>query len=136
MFGESGFGVVVNGTIVNGDVEADRDAIDLQFALPGLSDSANISAIYDKDGLSARLSYNWRDEFLGGFDQHSSPVFTEEYFQWDANVNYAVNDQLTIFFEALNITEEVQRTYVRYEEQFLQGGQFGARYNIGARYTF
>ncbi|RJE77134.1 TonB-dependent receptor [Pseudoalteromonas sp. MSK9-3] len=136
MFGESGFGLQANATKVSGDVEVDRDVVDPQFALVGMSDSANFSAIYDKDGLSVRLSYNWRDEFLSGFDQHSSPVFTEAYSQVDLNVNYQVTDQLVVFFEGLNITEQTQRVYVRYPEQFLNGAQYGARYNIGARYTF
>lgn len=136
MFGDTGFGVVANATFVFGDVEADRDAIGYQFALPGLSDSANFSAIYDLNGLSARLSYNWRDEFLNGFDQHSSPIFTESYGQWDINVNYAVNEQLTVFVEGLNLTDETQRTYVRYSEQLLRANQYGARYNIGFRYAF
>lgn len=136
MFGESGFGLAVNATFVYGDIEADRNTFGQQFALPGLSDSANVSAIYENHGVSARLSYNWRDEFLSGFDQHSSPVFTESYGQWDLNINYAVTERFTLFFEALNLTEEVQRSYVRYEEQFLSGNQYGARYNLGARYSF
>ncbi|MFY8328688.1 TonB-dependent receptor [Pseudoalteromonas sp. ZZD1] len=136
MFGDSGFGIAANATFVFGDVEADRDTIGYQFALPGLSDSANFSAIYDLDGLSARVSYNWRDEFLTGFDQHSAPIFTEAYGQWDVNVNYAVNEQFTVFIEGLNLTDETQRTYVRYSEQLLRANQYGARYNIGFRYAF
>ena len=136
MFGETGFGVQANATLVYGDVEADVNAIGYQFALPGLSDSANMSLIYENYGLSMRISYNWRDEFLSGFDQHSAPVFTEAYGQWDFNVNYAVTDNLTVFVEGLNITEETQRTYVRFKEQFLRGYQYGARYNLGVRYTF
>ena len=135
-FGETGFGVQANATLVYGDVEADVNAIGYQFALPGLSDSANMSLIYENYGLSMRISYNWRDEFLSGFDQHSAPVFTEAYGQWDFNVNYAVTDNLTVFVEGLNITEETQRTYVRFKEQFLRGYQYGARYNLGVRYTF
>lgn len=136
MFGETGFGFQANATFVSGDVEVNRDITDAQFALVGMSDSANFSAIYDKDDLSVRISYNWRDEFLSGFDQHSSPVFTEAYAQVDLNVNYQVTENFTVFFEGLNITEETQRVYVRYEEQFLSGAQYGARYNIGARYSF
>jgi TonB-dependent receptor len=136
MFGETGFGLQANATLVYGDVEADVDLIGYQFALPGLSDSANLSGIYEKNDWSIRLSYNWRDEFLTGFDQHSAPVFTEAYGQWDLNVNYAITEDLNVFFEGLNLTEETQRTYVRYKEQFLRGNQYGARYNIGVRYSF
>lgn len=136
MFGETGFGVQANATLVYGDVAADVNVLDRQFALPGLSDSANLSLIYEKDGLSVRVSYNWRDEFLTGFDQYSAPIFREAYGQWDMNVNYAVTENLTVFFEGLNLTEETSRTYVRFKEQFLNAHQYGARYNLGMRYTF
>ena len=36
----------------------------------------------------------------------------------------------------LNITEETNRSYVRYPEQFLRGAQYGARWNLGATYRF
>ena len=65
-FGETGFGVQANYTIVEGDV-AFNDAGDPnvnQFALLGLSDSANLVLMYEKFGFSVRLAYNWRDEFL------------------------------------------------------------------------
>ncbi len=136
MFGESGWGVLANATLVDGDIEADRYVTDVQFALPGMSDSANLSVFYENDWLSARVSYNWRDEFLAGFDQHSSPEFFEEYDQVDVNVSYFVNDNFSVFFEALNVTEEVQRKYVRYEEQLVVANQYGARYNLGMRYVF
>ena len=35
-----------------------------QFALLGLSDSANAVLMYEKFGFSVRLAYNWRDEYL------------------------------------------------------------------------
>jgi iron complex outermembrane recepter protein len=136
MFGDSGFGVQANATIVRGDVNANRNIIDQSFALPGLSDSANLTVFYENDRISTRLAYNWRDEFLGGFDQYGSPVFNEEYQQLDFNATWYARDKLAVFFEAINITEEVQRVYVRYPEQFLRGNQYGARYNIGARYNF
>ncbi|MGB5581354.1 MAG: TonB-dependent receptor [Woeseia sp.] len=131
-----GFGVQANLTIVNGDVNADRDVINQQFALPGLSDSANLSVFYENDLVSARLAYNWRDEFLSGFDANGGPVFTEKYAPLDLNVTYYATDDLALFFEAINITEEVQRIYVRYPEQFVRGNEYGARFNIGARYNF
>jgi TonB-dependent receptor len=136
LFGQSGFGIMVNATMVSGDVEADRDAIEQEFALPGMSDSANFSVFYENEQLSTRISYNWRDEFFSGFDQHGSPVYTEEYSQLDANISYNVNESFTVFAEALNITEEVQRSYVRYSEQLNRANQYGARFNLGARYVF
>ena len=136
MFGDSGFGLQANATIVNGNVDADRDTLNKQFALTGLSDSANLSVFYENDIVSARLAYNWRDEFLAGFSEFDAPEFIEDYQQLDANFTWNATDRLAVFVEALNITEEVVRKYERYPEQFRIGQQYGARYNIGARYTF
>lgn len=133
---DMGFGVQANLTTVSGDVNADRDTVNEQFALPGLSDSANLIAFYENDYLSARVAWNWRDEYLLTFDRFGAPVYFEEYQQVDLNLTWYATNNLDVFFEALNVTEETVRQYIRYPEQFDFGAQYGARYNIGARYTF
>ena len=136
MFADTGFGIQANATIVNGDVNADRDVIGQQFFLPGLSDSANLSVFYEDDRFSTRLAYNWRDEFLVGNDQFGAPTYAEEAGFLDLNFTWYATDNLAVFVEGLNLTNEVQRTYSRYPEQFLRGNEYGTRYNIGARYNF
>lgn len=136
LFADTGFGIVANLTLVGGDVNADRDTINKQFALPGLSDSANFTVFYENDHISTRFAYNWRDEFLNGFDAYSSPIYTESYSQLDFNFTWFATDKLSVFVDGINITSETQRQYVRYEEQFLRGNQYGARWMIGARYYF
>ena len=70
-FGDTGFGVLANYTIVRGDIGYDvtSDPNENQFALLGLSDSANAVLMFEKFGLSARLAYNWRDEFLSNLNR-------------------------------------------------------------------
>jgi TonB-dependent receptor len=133
---DMGFGIQANLTTVSGDVDADRDVFGEQFALPGLSDSANLVAFYENDWIGARVAWNWRDEYLLTFDRFQAPVYFEEYQQVDINVTWYATERLDVFFEALNVTQETIRQYVRYEEQYDFGAQYGARYNIGARYTF
>ena len=135
-FGDTGFGVAANYTAVNGDVDPDRDLVGVQFALAGLSDSGNLSVFFENEIVSARIAFNWRDEFFNGFDADGGPTFVEAYAPIDLNVTWYATDQLDVFFEAINITEEVTRTYSRYEEQFLRGNEYGSRFNIGARYNF
>lgn len=139
-FGETGFGMIANATFVNADVAYDNMQIDSQFVLNGLSDSANLVAFYDKDGLQARLAYNWRDEFLAGVGQGagttSNPTNIEAYGQLDISASYDYSDNLTIFFAGLNVLEETYNVYGRDELQVLQAGQTGARYDIGVRYSF
>ena len=136
MFGDTGFGVQANATFVNGDVKVDRNAVDRQFALPGLSNSYNLIGFYENAHFSTRVAWNWRDEFLAGFDQFDSPVIVEDYGQLDINVTWHATQNLSVFLEGLNVTKETQRVYVRYPEQLLRGNQYGARYNLGARWRF
>jgi TonB-dependent receptor len=138
MFGESGFGVMANATLVDGDLEVDNSSTDFQFVLPGLSDSANLVAFYDKNGLQARVAYNWRDTFLNGVGENNAPYYTEAYGQIDLTLSYDLPfvEGMTVFIEGINVTDESQRVYSRYKNQFKSASQYGARYNLGVRYTF
>ncbi len=139
-FGDSGFGLQANYTIVNGDIGFDNLAPpgEAQFALLGLSDTANAVFIYENYGFQVRLAYNWRDEFLRQTNQGGSrnPVYVDEYQQWDLSVAYDVNEHLGIFFEGLNLTEENVRWHTRSERMTQYLEDLGARYQFGVRYTF
>lgn len=141
LFGESGFGFGANATFVDGDVEFDTESLEQQTPLTGLSDSANFQVFYENYGLSVKLTYAWRDAFLLGVgqDQGSSdnpPQYAKEYGQYDMSINYDVNDNLTVFLDAINLNNETEEGYGRYEEQFLFANQYGSRYTFGARYKF
>ena len=135
MFGDSGFGVSANYTTVEGDINVERDAIGFQFVLTGLSDSANFVGFYEADRWAARVAYNWRDEFLNG-TRNNSPHYTEAFGQWDVRLNFNATDNLNLFFEGINVTNESQRIYNRFANMFTDANQFEARWAIGARYAF
>jgi TonB-dependent receptor len=169
-FGESGYGVILNYTkpwsnvgydpvvttkpceyaTPEEEAEADADAVCLveQFALSGLSESANLIAFYDKDGMSLRFAYNWRDDFFGGNGQDqgavydskgrtigANPSYTAAYGQLDMSASYEVNDNLTLFMDGLNVTDSYNRGYGRVEMQTLGVTQTGPRYTLGFRYS-
>lgn len=145
LFGESGFGGMFNITTVNGDISYDNynlnkgEGVPNQFALFGLSDSANLIGFYDKDGLQVRLAYNWRDEFLNStFDGNGerNPIYVEAYGQIDVNVSYDINENLSVFAEGINITDETTRARGRHENMVIAAVQTGPRFNLGARYKF
>ncbi len=138
-FGDSGFGVMANYTTVQGDIEFDitADPSETQFALVGLSDTANLVLMYEKDKIQARIAYNWRDDFLDTTSQfRNEPGFTESLSQIDFNVSYNVSEQLTVFLEGINVTEENSRRHGRTSAQLWRLEQLGARYALGARYRF
>lgn len=139
-FGDTGFGMQANYTLVGGDIGFDdtADPTEEQFALLGLSDTANLVFMYEKYGLQTRLAWNWRDQFLRQTNQGGSnnPVYVDEYEQWDLSVSYEVIDNLSVFFEGLNLTEENVRWRTRDSRltQYLE--DLGARYHLGVRYSF
>ncbi|HEY5808818.1 MAG TPA: TonB-dependent receptor [Povalibacter sp.] len=138
--GDTGLGILANYTIVNGDVSFDDTASpsENQFALLGLSDSANLVLMFEKWGFSARLAYNWRDEFLQNVNQGGfrNPVYVEEYDQIDLSLGYDLNDHLSFSLEGINLTNEDVRWHGRSTKQLWRLEDSGARYALGARYKF
>ncbi len=138
MFGKTGFGISANYTLVNSGLRYDNNSVGEQFALEGLSDSANLVAFYEDAKWQIRGAYNWRGEFLAGrFDgKGPNPVYTEAYGQLDINVSYKLTENLTFQAEVINATDGVQRLHGRAKEQVLYVSQTGPRYMLGARYKF
>ena len=140
-FGDSGFGFIVNATLVDANIAYDNtNSLEGQFVLNGLSDSANFIGFYDGEDVQVRVAYNWRDDFLAGVGQgegtRTNPTNVEAYGQWDLGVTYYYNDNLTLYFSGLNITEETRHVYSLTKRQVLQAVQGGARYDFGLRYNF
>ena len=138
-FGDSGYGFIANATFASADVGYDNMSFsEGQFVLNGLSDSANLVGVYDKDGLSVRLAYNWRDDFLAGAGQgqgtNTNPTNVEAYGQLDLGITYEYNDRLTIYASGLNITDETVRVYGKTKDLVLQAVQGGPRYDLAIRY--
>ena len=139
-FGDTGFGVIANYTLVDGNAEYDDQDLGLQFPLIGLSDSANLVAFYENDFMGVRVAYNWRDDFLAGTGQDNvgvgPPTYTNDYEQIDMNANYWINDNMQVFLDVINLTDETSHVYGRTELQTLFATQQGVRYNVGFRYKF
>jgi TonB-dependent receptor len=139
-FGDTGFGVAAAYTMVRGDIGFDiaADPGQDQFALLGLSDTANATLIYEKHGISARVAYNWRDRFLQATNRGGSrnPVFVEPFGQLDINISYDVTEKLAISLEGINLTKESLRTYGRDENQLWFAQELDRRFLLGARYRF
>lgn len=139
-FGDTGFGVYANYTVVNGDIGID-DAGDPnvdQFALLGLSDTANAMLMYEKHDWTVRLAWNWRDEYLILANQGGSrnPFYVEDYKQWDFSANYAFSEKMSLGLEVVNLTGEDIRWRGRSDLQFIKLLDQSPRYMLGFRYTF
>lgn len=138
--GDSGFGVAGSYTKVNGDIGFDigSDPGVNVFALIGLGDSFNITGIFEKYGVSARIAYNWRGKYLSQLNRQGSrnPVFVEPFGTLDLNVNYEINRSFSVSFEAINILSEPIRTYARDSKELWFAQELHPRFLLGARYRF
>ncbi len=133
---DTGFGVQANYTIVNSDTKFDNTLryTATQFAVNGVSDSANAVLYYDKNGVQARIAYNWRDGFLGGYG--FDPFYIEPYGQFDVSASWEFKKGMTAFVEGINITKADRRGHMRSDKAAFFAAPGYARYSAGLRYTF
>ena len=135
-FWDTGFGVILNYTIVRSDTSFDNTLryTATQFAVNGVSDSANAVLYYDKNGLQARVAYNWRAEFLSGYG--FDPFYIEEYGQFDVSASYEIKKGLTVFVEGINVTNADRRGHMRNDQTVFFAAPGYARYAAGVRVNF
>jgi len=139
MFGESGFGLQANYTYVHSPLKYNNADVNDQFAILGLSNSANLVGIFENKDWSVRVAYNWRDEFLAATvdgNGRAAPVYTDAYGQFDVSIGYNFNKNLSFQLEAINLNDATQRQHGRTMASTLNVTQAGPRYMIGARYKF
>jgi TonB-dependent receptor len=135
-FWDTGFGAILNYTIVNSDTHynnALRYTVS-QFAVTGVSDSANAVVYYDKNGIQARLAYNWRGGFLSGYG--FDPFYIEPYGQFDASASWEFRKGVTLFAEGINITNADRRGHMRNNHTVFFAAPGYARYAVGVRLGF
>jgi TonB-dependent receptor len=135
-FWDTGFGAILNYTIVRSDTKYDNTLryTATQFAVNGVSDSANAVLYYDKNGVQARIAYNWRDGFLSGYG--FDPFYVEAYGQFDVSASWEFKKGLTAFVEGINITNADRRGHMRNNNTVFFAAPGYGRYSAGVRYSF
>lgn len=92
-----------------------------ESAFFGVSDlSYNVTAAYERGPVGARLSYVWRKEFLAN---NEARLFANPIGVWrrpesslDFQLTIAATPRLGITFDAVNLTNEVQQNYYRFDD--------------------
>jgi len=144
VFGDSGFGVQANATIVG--TNRKYNPLDLTtsgFAVTGLANSANAVVFFEKHGFHARVALNWRDEYLDHFGQQqnnsafgSEPTYVNANTQVDASTSYDFNKHVSVYAEGQNLNNSTYSTHGRFKEQLLDAISYGPRFTVGARIKF
>lgn len=77
--------------------------------------SANVVGLYERGPVSARVAYNWRDQFLSGTSnvvgQGTLPVYTRGYGWLDASLSCKVGPDLTLRLEGSNLLRTTRSAY-------------------------
>jgi iron complex outermembrane recepter protein len=100
----AGFGVIANYTYASG-AETGGGAL-----VGDSKNTANLSAYFENDFVSARVSYSYASQMLVGLDR-STQEHQNAYDRIDASVNFTVTDNLTLTFNGLNLTNRTLRYY-------------------------
>jgi TonB-dependent receptor len=109
-----GFGAQLNYTYV--DSTTPSSVVGLNVPLANLSrNSYNVVLMYEKNGLSARIAYNWRDKYFSGLANivglGAVPNYYKAYGWLTASVSYDVTKQVRISLEGTNLTNTIREQY-------------------------
>jgi TonB-dependent receptor len=137
--GDTGFGFQANATFVGTDKPYDPNNLSQSgFAVTGLANSYNFIPFYDKYGFHARVAVNHQNAYLQQFGQTQNnsqfgtePTFVNGSTYVDFSTSYEINRHFNVYFEALNLTDQVYSTHGRFSEQILDVVDTGRSYTIG-----
>ncbi|MCF2949560.1 TonB-dependent receptor [Paraglaciecola aquimarina] len=159
-----GLGISANYTyidsesIVNDDsapLDTNGQPYDYELPFKAISKNAyNLVGIYQKYGVTVRLAYNWRSEFLtsvgangfngsiplsGGFVDGSGenvdwrlPVLNAAAGYLDGSISYKLNDTFTVSLNANNLSNTVTKNIVKQTES---GDHYSAYHMNDTRYS-
>jgi TonB-dependent receptor len=135
-----GLGVQGNLTLLDGEFDipaAGDNPAQSGVAFQGLSDTiANASVFYEKYGFSARVSYQWRSDWLDTLGGMGSGEYRKGYENLDVSLRYALNENLTLFADLANLTDEIYVAYAGSLATPTEVEQIGSRYLFGLRFDF
>jgi len=142
VFGDSGFGYLLNGTIVQTDKPYDPyNLLVSNFAVTGLADSANATFFYDKDGIQLRFAANWRDTYLDRFGQGqgngyfgTEPIFVNGSWDFTLSGGYDITDNINAYFTAGNLLNNSYSTRGRFPDQVYGVISLGRTFTAGVHF--
>jgi TonB-dependent receptor len=130
-----GFGLFLNYTYVDSDAEyPDRETTRLQGQA---EHTGNIALVYEKYGLSLRLSYNYNGKSIleiGG--EAAEDLWVDDHAQIDFLGRFQLTNRFSLVLELVNLTDEPYRVFEgtpdrpRQEEYYSWWGVLGVRFDL------
>lgn len=125
------------------DNQVNADPIDLEAvvepknSIEGLSDQAlNLNLKYTAGPVSSYFTYSWRSDYLHarqGIRTGGIPEHTASSGQLDWRLNYRVDDDLDIYFDAFNLLRDTHLEYADVRRRVTHFEYTGISYQLGVR---
>ncbi|MGJ8693829.1 MAG: TonB-dependent receptor [Thalassotalea sp.] len=142
-FFDNGFFLQSNATFLRSEANVDEKIRVEKIRMPSQADTTfNLSLGWENDNISARVIGNYRSDILDAiaaeptFDRYIAAITTVDF-----KMKYDFNKQTSIYFDAVNVTDEVDLEYI--DGNSLSGGNiafkqesYGATYQLGLTYKF
>ncbi|MCP1338235.1 TonB-dependent receptor [Idiomarina sp. M1R2S28] len=128
-----GFGINSNYTKLDNSLTGSSD-LDIPTPPPGLAETTyNFTAYYENSSFDARVSYNYKDEYVERIERDMYPVYRDDYGQVDISLGYKITDSIKVVVEGINVTDEVTKGYTM-DPKFPTMYEFsGRRVSLGIR---
>ncbi|MGY0633885.1 TonB-dependent receptor [Luteimonas sp. A478] len=132
----AGFGIRGNMTFNDSETETPDGR---KVSLPGSSDFIyNVALSYERYGLSTRLSWQHRTEWIDGIGDgdYLGDTYWDKVGRLDFKTSYRFNPNTEVFLEANNLLKEPGIRYDGARHRVSEYESFGARYMVGLRLNF
>ena len=134
-----GFGLSANITLLDSEFTTNSGT---SFSLPGTSDMIfNTSVYYENELFSARLNYQYRDDWLSTTENDSMGEYWAAQQRLDLSLSYTLaapvyGADISFYANINNLTDEIDTRYVGTEATPNQIERYGRRYMGGVRINF
>ena len=132
-----GLGIFFNYTYSDSEAEFPGRSGE-KASLPGQSENVgNFALSYEKGSFSARLSYNYHGKYIDEVGEDASEdIFYDDHEQLDLSAGYRFTENLRLFLELNNLTDEPLRYYIGSSDRPIQEEYYSWWGLIGVRYAF
>jgi TonB-dependent receptor len=97
--------------------------------------SGSVNAFYEKHGLSLRVNYKYRSQYLKTSGLAANR-FVEDAGFLDMSVGYNVTEHVQVKLQGLNLLGQPQVMYRPVDQSIAESSYYGASYFLGARVRF
>ncbi|RUO29769.1 TonB-dependent receptor [Aliidiomarina sedimenti] len=128
-----GFGINSNYTMLDNSLTG-ASTLNIPTPPEGLADKVyNATLYFENDRFDARVSYNYKDDYVEVIERNMYPVYREGYGQVDIALGYQLSDRVRLTLKGINMSDEATRGYT-IDPRFPVMNEFsGRRISLGIR---